>query len=356
MAHFLGPTAVFVTVMILAHHHSLCYPPNKNLLQCDPMEHKYYRAQLGVCGDCDKCFPGDELVPIELIIHINKSEHTNKVLPYKGEHRIDRFNTEFLAFTAFSLTLLFIVVLTVYCFWKKKKYREVSIKASEITRRNHPPKRDMCVYTDSSLQDIQEERSDDDEDDTSVFRYKTTSNRQREERDLKEPLLRRRQSFQIGYSGTGFKLDPPQIHISRQLSNSKVNEKGNLARDDELRRRKSEPVTVTEFDSCHSSLCRHAPSDSFIRYLSIVLAGDRDYRLFAIKVGLEEFNIKLIETEFEGRTVADVSYEVIKRVLQIKPKLRVIDIYDALDKLGFQNARQSLMEKIEHFKIPLHNK
>ncbi|XP_033742637.1 uncharacterized protein LOC117329049 [Pecten maximus] len=413
---------IFVTVLVYSGQTpTYCSPLEKGLF-CDPMEHKYYRAQFGVCGDCDKCFPGDEITPPDGVnlgfglhgatlclgcqpckkgtfnsdddlqwycspctvcanvgmvethpctpthdticsntapsLHprLNTSNDSSMELPFKGKdiQYEDPLYSMFLAITALSLTFLFSVAVAAYCLCKKK-HRRRSVKTEELVRLYIQRKDDERAHEDSGLHVIEEEISEDGED---IFspNMKYDDKRQRKQfnyrtGDLKEPLLRRRQSLHIDFQRMGNKVGPTDISTSRKDVDSKTTGKPFIARS--LQRRQSLPITVTELDGCKSSFYQRAPSDGFVRYLSKLMAGDRAYRKFAKEVGVEEFNIKLIETEFEGRHLADVSYEVIKRVLQIKPNLRVIDIYNILDRLGFQSERKSLQEKIENFRISL---
>nr|AMR60411.1 TNFR1 [Mizuhopecten yessoensis] len=403
----LGTTLIFI---INFQSHGL--PLKKDQLLCDPLEHKYYLTQFGVCSDCDKCFPGDEIEPLEgadvgiglhgatlclgcqqcregtfnseqnlqwycspctvcadlgmveiepctptrdticsdtppdIQPHLNGKTNSSMVLPYKYRDKQGdlRFYGEFLAITALSLIFLISVAIAV-CFWRKK-HRRIPVTGGKLTRFQAVPKADVCVSTDSSLHDIQEEHSGG-EDDALIPPCKLRKLSDTSKRKIKEKinymdpnLRRRRQSCQ------------PVSTLPKIVD---LQDKSKELRVFGFRRQrlKSLPVTNPELNDCKSSFCQRPPSDGFIQFLSKLLAGDRVYRHFAKETGLEEFNIKLTETEFEGRHIADISYEVIKKILQKRPNLTVMNVYDILDKMGLQEGRKLLKDNIEKFKISL---
>ncbi|OWF44270.1 uncharacterized protein LOC110458618 [Mizuhopecten yessoensis] len=417
MKPFKGSGLAFVTALILIiDTQSYGLSLQKEQIFCDPMEHKYYLAQFGVCSDCDKCFPGDEIKPLEgaslgIGLHgatvclgcqqcsegtfnseqnlqwycspctvcadlgmietdpctpirdticsdtppdiqpkSNGIKNSSTVVPYKdrGNQEDFRFYAEFLAITALSLTFVISLGIAVYCLLRKKN-RRILVTAKKLTRFQAVPKADVCVRTDSCLHDIQEEHSGGEDaalippckhSDTS--KRKKTGKISNNLRELQDPnLRRRRKSCQPDYLRCD-RVEPIVVPTCPPET---------VGRGFRIQRLKSLPVTLPELDDCKSSFCKRAPSDDFIRSLSISLAGDRAYRDFAKEAGLEEFNIKLSETDFEDKPIAEVSYQVIKRIFQKRPHLSVIDVYDILDKLGFQERHKLLEENIEKFKI-----
>ncbi|XP_069131249.1 uncharacterized protein [Argopecten irradians] len=343
-----------------------CQPCKKGTFNSDE-DLKWYCSPCTKCSDLGlvevyPCTPTQDTtcdVTTPISIRSISTKDNGRKSPFKGsetEDDDDRLYTMFLAITALSVTFLVIVGIVAYTLWRKLHSRS-RVKTEESLRLYVSRDRDARVGEESTLQDIDEE-----EDGGDIFPPKTpyTNNYKRQRTfsqktgEVNEPLLRRRQSLQPIRQTNG-----QQFKRTSSISGNKIElvikEKPANTQSSRVHRRQSLPITDTEKDSCKSSFHHRSPSNGFIRYLSKLLAGDRAYRTFAKEVGLKEYDMKSIETEFgeKNKPLADVSYEIITRVLQIKPGLRIIDIYDILNRLGFQNERQLLEENIMNFKIPL---
>ncbi|XP_033742639.1 uncharacterized protein LOC117329051 [Pecten maximus] len=377
-------------------------PTKQKEVFCDPEDHQYYYYQVHGCRECDRCWSGQEpdlkgadigmglhgatkcprcrecsygaynpdgdkywncltcTVCADLGMHeVQPCTPTQNTKCNKTAHSVnDRLvstSSDFNASTQggrnneghksysqsvvdllTALVVTGVVALIVYILHNRKSKTLRSYKEKQTIPNNEetiPLQPDEKQRTGSCDKEPTEE-----EDDEEMESY--IADEIRNDEIVQVPMVRKRQQHQScgAYQSIGTGLEKQKGLDGKTLSGRK---------NPVFYRQLSHPITSGEVGTTERQLDNKRPTPSCERFLARLLAVNERYKEFARHMGIENYEVKLIEEEHKQRNfdAEYLSYKYTSAVLQRQPKLSYHDIYEALAHLGLQEELATLKKK-----------